>query len=54
MEYAGGRTNDASPEVNAVLWVPEERVTSTLSFANEAALWAKARGLLQQRRARSA
>ena len=54
MEYAGGRTNDASPEVNAVLWVPEERVTSTLSFANEATLWAKARGLLQQRRARSA
>lgn len=54
MEYVGGSANDASPEVHAVLWVPEERVTSTLSFANEAALWAKARGLLRQRRARSA
>ena len=54
MEYAGGNTNDESPEVRAVLWVPKGEVKRTLTFANEAGLWAKAQGLLEQQLARSA
>lgn len=54
MEYAGGATTDESPEVRAVMWVPLGRVAGTLSFANEAGLWAKAQVLLEQRLARSA
>lgn len=54
MEYVGGRASDESPEVRAVTWVPLGQVADTLSFANEAGLWAKAQGLLEQRRARSA
>lgn len=54
MEYAGGAASDASPEVRAVVWVPLSQVANTLSFANEAAIWAKAQGLLERRLARSA
>ena len=54
MEYIGGKTSDESPEVRAVTWVPLGQVAGTLSFANEAGLWAKAQGLLKQRLARSA
>ncbi len=54
MEYVGGRTSDESPEVRAVTWVPLGQVADTLSFANEAGIWAKAQGLLEQRLARSA
>jgi len=54
MEYVGGKASDESPEVRAVTWVPLGQVAGTLSFANEAGIWAKAQGLLEQRRARSA
>lgn len=54
MEYVGGNASDESPEVRAVTWVPLGQVAGTLSFANEAGIWAKAQGLLEQRRARSA
>ena len=54
MEYVGGNTSDESPEVRAVIWVPRSQVAETLSFANEAGLWARAQGLLEQRLVRSA
>jgi 8-oxo-dGTP diphosphatase len=54
MEYVGGIITDESSEVNAVLWLPQGQVAGKLSFANEAGLWAKAQGLLEQRLARSA
>ena len=54
MEYVGGKTSDESPEVHAVIWVPRGQVAETLSFANEAGLWARAQGLLEQRLVRSA
>ena len=54
MEYVGGKASDESPEVRAVTWVPLGQVADTLSFANEAGIWAKAQGLLEQRLARSA
>ena len=54
MEYVGGKTSDESPEVRAVTWVPLGKVAGTLSYANEAGLWARAQGLLEQRLARSA
>ena len=54
MEYAGGAASDESPEVRAVIWVPLGKVAGTLSFANEAGLWAKAQGLLERRLAHPA
>ena len=54
MEYVAGEASDESPEVRAVVWVPQGEVAGRLTYANESGLWAKAQGLLQQRRARTA
>ncbi len=54
MEYVGGAVNADSPEVRAVVWVPQSEVANRLTYVNETGLWAKAEDLLEQRRARPA